>query len=579
MGDDAGNGALGSTALGRRKLWQWALAYGAAAWVALQVLGFLASAYGWPMSALRVGTGLAITGFPIALVLAWYHGERGRQRVTAAEIAIIAIVLALGCGTIWLGERNNTAPPTRRTVSKSLAVLPFENRSGDASQDYFATGLTDELTTELARIADLRVIARSSAARYRGSDKSPAVVAGELGVGALLTGTVLRAGGRVRYTAELVSASDESSLWAERFERDERDVLALQSEVARAIAQAIAARLSPDESARLARTRPVDPAALDAYLRGRVLWNQRSEAAVREALVHFKNAVGIAPDFALGHAGLADAHIILGVYGYDAPKTAFPAAKAAAQHAIELDGGVGEPHASLGDILFHYDWDWAGSTREHRIAMKLSPGFATAYFWAAEARALEGDVEEALALTRKARELDPLSMTIRAQLALALAADGRIEDSLRELRDALALDPKHARTRREIARLLLAAGRRDEALAEARQLAVDDPDSVFSIATLGLCLGAAGHADEARATLARLEQMSQARFVPAHERARVTAGLRDRDATLRYLERAVEAREGFLPWLGQEPEFGFLHDDARFVALVQRIGIRMPGAP
>jgi TolB-like protein/Flp pilus assembly protein TadD len=507
----------------------------------------------------------------------------------ALAVAIVAAYLAfdkLGPRHRADGERAATpagqsvAPVPSAIADKSIAVLPFENRSRDQAQDFYADGLTDELTTALARISALKVIATSSSARYRGSNKRPAEIAHDLGVAALVTGSVLRADGRVRYTAALVSASTEHNLWAESYQRDERDVLALQSEVARSIAQAIAVRMSPAESERLADTHAVDPRAFDEYLLGRSLWNQRTERNVRAALVHFENATHIAPDFALGYAGVADSHIILGVHGFDPPLSALPVAKAAALKAIELDPTAGEPHASLGDILFHYEWDWVASEREHEKAIELAPAFATAYQWGAEAQVLLGDLAGALARLQRARSLDPHSMMIRTSLANTYGLLGRRTEAVAELRAAIASDPSFPRARRELALQLLALGRTDEALAEARKLAELAPDNPADVATLGLCLGRAGHADEARALLTRLDATREKPFVSSLERARVAAGLLNRGLTLRYLERAVDAREGNLPFIGGDDEFAFLHHDSRYLAITRKVGIGAShGAP
>ncbi len=454
-----------------------------------------------------------------------------------------------------------------------MAVLPFDNRSNEAAKDFYADGLTDELTTALARISELKVISRNSTARYKGSEKSPSEIGRELGVATLVTGSVLRAGGRVRYTAALISASTERTMWAESYDRSERDVLTLQSEVARAIAKAIEVRLSPTEAARLTGTRTVDPRAFDEYLEGRALWNQRTESSVRAALTHFESATRIAPDFALGYAGVADSHIILGVYGYDPPHSALPQAKQAAMRAMQLDPDAGEPHASLGDILMHYDWDWEASQREHERAIALAPAFAMAYLWKSEAQVLNRDVPGALASLQRAQALDPLSMTIRTTLASTLGLMGHREQAVAELRGAIALDPSYPRAARELASQLLALGRTDEALLEARKVAEMAPDNLPAVAVFGLCLGRAGHADEARALLKRLDNPQGRSFVSALELARIAAGLQDSDLTIGYLQRAVDAREGFLPFIGGDSEFAFLHHDPRFLAIEREIGI------
>lgn len=500
--------------------------------------------------------------------------SRKRLALLGAAVLVVALLGAQAWRVLQPKSAGHATVPVAAAVpEKSVAVLPFENRSGEHTQDFYADGLTDELTTALARISALKVIARASAARYKGSEKRPSEIGRELGVATLVTGSVLRSGGRVRYSAALIAADTEQNLWAESYERSERDVLTLQSEVARAIAKAIAVQLSPAESARLTGTRTVDPRAFDEYLMGRALWNQRTEQGVRAGLEHFERSTRIAPDFALGYAGIADSHIILGVYGYDPPRSAFPRARDAALQALRLDPGAGEPHASLGDILLHYDWDWAASEREHRKAIALSPAFATAYLWGSEAQVLNGDRAGALARLERAQVLDPLSMTIRTTLAKTLGSLGRREQAIVELRAAIALDPTYPRARVELALQLLALGRADDALSAAQKAAELAPDNLPALAALGLCLGRSGHADEARALLKRLESERNVPFTSALELARIAAGLRDSDLTVRYLERAVDAREGFLPFIGGDDEFAFLRHDPRFLAIERTIGI------
>ncbi|MGH8863336.1 MAG: hypothetical protein ACREVZ_01600, partial [Burkholderiales bacterium] len=555
------------------KVLQWTLGYAAAAYTLLHGVEMVGNAFAWPHAVARIVTLLLLLGVPIVATLAWYHGYKGHQRVGGLEIAILAALLVIGGSVLWLfgraGEEHADAKSEAASTSataraapaaKSVAVLPFDNRSGDKDQDFYADGLTDELATALARIAALKVIATSSTARYKSSDKRPSDIAHDLGVGSLVTGSVLRADGRIRYTAALISADTEQNIWAESYDRDERDVLTLQSEVAAAIAKAIEVRLSPAETERLAAARAVDPRAFEEYLLGRALWSKRTEQGIRAALTHFENSARIAPDFPLAHAGVADSYILLGVHGYEPPRVVLPKAKAAALAAIALDPMAGEPHASLGDILFHYDWDWAGAARELEEAIRLAPAFATAYQWGSEVQVLSGDLEGALARLRKARAIDPLSMIVRTSLANALGLAGRREEAVTELRAAIELDPAFPRTRRELALQLLALGRTDEALSEARKLAELAPDNLQSLAVLGLCLGRAGHANEARALLKRLDGSKGKPFISSLELARVAAGIQDRDLTLAYLQRAVEAREGFLPFIGGDDEFAFLRD-------------------
>lgn len=566
------------------KVLQWTLGYAAAAYTLLHGVEMVGNAFIWPHAVARIVTLLLILGVPIAATLAWYHGHKGYKRVGRQEIAVLSVLLVMAGSVLWLfgrpGEehadaRSETIAESARSApeAKSLAVLPFDNRSGDKGQEFYADGLTDELTTALAHISGLKIIASSSAARYKGSDKRPSEIAHDLGVASLVTGSVLRADGRIRYTAALISADTEQNIWAESYQRDERDVLTLQSEVAGAIAKAIEVRLSPAESERLATARTVDPRAFEEYLLGRALWNKRTEQGVRAALTHFENSARIAPDFALAHAGVADSYIILGVHGFDPPRTVMPKAKAAATTAIALDPAAGEPHASLGDILFHYDWDWGAAELEHRLAISRAPAYATAYQWGSEAQILHGNLDGALARLRKAMAIDPLSMIIRAQFANALGLLGRREVAVKELRAAIELDPAFPRTRRELVLQLLALGRTDEALAEARKLAEIAPENLPSMAVLGLSLGRAGLAGEARALLKKLDGEKGKPFISSLELARIPAGFQDRDLTIRYLRKAVEAREGFLPFIGGDDEFAFLRKDSRYQEVARTIGI------
>ena len=597
--------------LQRRNVIRMAGLYLVGAWLLVQVAGTVLPWFAVPASSLRVLVLVLVAGFIPALVLAWAFeltpdgikrdadvdpaqsiAPESARRMDRLILATLALALAYfafdkfvlapqrEAGLISVATRSGAERAAAQAIQvetdKSVAVLPFDNRSGDVGQEYYADGLTDELTATLARIAALKVIARTSAARFRGSRLPPSTIGRQLGVAALVTGSVLRAGGRVRYTAELVSVRTEKTLWADSFEREESDVLTLQSQVAQAIAKAIEVRLSPVEATRLAGSRTVEPRAFDEYLRGRALWSRRDEVSVRQALAHFQEATRIAPGFALGYTGIADSYIILGVHGFEPPRKVMPAAIAAAQHAIELDPGAGEPHASLGDIHYHYDWDWPASEREHRKALELAPAFATAYQWSAEPLLITGRTDEAIAHLRRAQELDPLSMIVRAQMGHTLAVAGRRDEAISGLRDAIALDSVFLRTRLSLSRLLLEAGRNGDALLQARQLVAINPDYVPGLATLGLCLGRVGQTDEARALLARLDARAGEQFVSSLERARVAAGLGDRGASLRYLEQAVAAREGDLPLLATYKEFDFLHGDRRYAAIVQAIGI--PGA-
>jgi serine/threonine protein kinase/predicted Zn-dependent protease len=503
---------------------------------------------------------------------------QGTETPTRARLPLMAIVLlaaaAALAATMYFLRGDDTPQEIR-----SLAVLPFVNRSGDPTQEYFSDGFTDQLTTTLSDVSALKVIARASAASYKGSMKRAAEIGGELGVDGLITGTVLRSENRIRITAELVSTSDETNVWARSYERSESDVLKLQAEVARAIADAIAIELSPADSDRIGSPEEVDPRAYDAYLRGRALWSQRTNAAMQQGLELFQTAIDIEPNFALAHAGLADSYIVMSVHGFMDPHEVIPKAKAAVRRAIELDPTAGEPHASLGDMYFHYDWDWEASEASLRRAIELSPGFATAHQWLAEPLAVTGRVDEALQALRTARQLDPLSMIIRTITSNCYEFAGDGERSIEVLREAKQLDPHFAITRAELARELTVRGQLEEALAEAQELVAMHPDYIHGQGVLGLCLAKIGREGEARDLLERLEANRAEPFLHSLQLAKITAGLGDREATLRYLRDGVGAREGTAPFLPIYGEFSFLRDGPEFQSLLDEMGVVGPKSP
>jgi TolB-like protein len=306
------------------------------------------------------------------------------------------------------------------TQIRSIAVLPLANLSGDAEQEYFADGMTEELITQLGRMSGLRVISRTSVNRYKHTNKSLQEIARELGVDAVVEGAVERSGDHVRVTANLVQVDPERHLWAESYERDLRDVLVLQSDIARAIAREIRVELTPQEQARLSVYRPVSPEAHEAYLKGLYFWNQRTEEGLTKGLEYFQKAIELDPNYPQGYAGLADSYAVLAYRGYLAPQEAYPHARAAALKALELDDDLAEAHTALAAVTEMYDHDWVSAEREFKRAIELSPGYANAHHWYALHLDETGRMEESIAEIKRALELDPLSMIINVNVAVTL---------------------------------------------------------------------------------------------------------------------------------------------------------------
>jgi TolB-like protein/Flp pilus assembly protein TadD len=455
----------------------------------------------------------------------------------------------------------------------SLAVLPMENVSRDPEQEYFVDGMTEALISDLAKIGSLKVISRTSVMRYKATTKSLPEIAKELNVDAVVEGSVLRVGGRVRITAQLIHAATDEHLWTESYDRDLRDVLRLHSEVARTIAQQIKVTLTPQVQARMAESRPVNPEAYQAYLKGRFYWEKRTPEGLKKAVEYFEQAVSLDPDWPLGYAGLADAYGLMPWYSSMRGSEAMPKAKAAAAKALEMDESLAEAHTSRGWIAAAYDWDWPTAEREYERAIALSPNYATAHHWYAVYFRNMGRHHEALREITKAQELDPLSLIIGVNVGLMHYFAGDFEQAETWLRKTLELGPDFARTHRDLARNLLLQGRTAEATTEAREAVRLSNADPWHIATLGYVFAKAGQPEEARRILDELAALSKEAYVAPSLFAWVYAGLDDRDRMFDWLEKAFQERDLLLPATLPDPLLAPMRTDPRFVDLVRRVGL------
>ncbi len=362
--------------------------------------------------------------------------------LTRRVIVGSALILSLPILALWLFRSRGGAP----TGIRSLAVLPLENLSGEAAQNYFADGMTDELINDLAQISALRVISRTSVMAYKGARKPLPQIARELNVDAVVEGSVLRSGNQVRITAQLIEASTDKHLWSQSYEGELRDTLGLQKRVASAIADQIRINLTPQEQAALKNVKVVDPVAYESYLKGRYFWNKRTADGLKAALAYFKQAVEEDPKYAQAYSGLADTYALLGDWQYAVmtPKEAFPEAKAAAIEALELDGTLGEAHNSLAFVLDAFDWNLDAAGKEFQRAIELNPGYATAHHWYAWHLSLSGRFDEAIAEMRKAENLDPLSLIINSDLAEILVIAHSYDESIGQSRKTIEMDPDFA---------------------------------------------------------------------------------------------------------------------------------------
>lgn len=483
------------------------------------------------------------------------------------------LVLFVGFNIGELRQRFLRTGATR-TV-QSVAVLPLENLTGDPGQDYFADGMTEALITDLGKIGQLRVISRTSVMKYKGTKKSLREIAGDLQVDALVEGTVARSGDRVRITANLIQASPEKHLWADSFERDLRDVLAMQDDVSRAIANGIRVRLTRQEQARLASGRPVNPQAYEAYLEGRYFWEKLWPLGGQKAGEYFGLAIEKDPTWALPYSGLADSYSIPGA-NRPIPNELCRKAKEAALEALKKDDRAAETHAILADVEFWCDWDWAGAEREIRQAIELNPNFARAHSSHGRYLLTMGRVDEGLAETKRAVELDPLSLRIRWDRWMLLYMVGQYDEASEQCRKMQELDPNldlgHIYCGDiDVAEGNLAQGIRE--IQEAVTLSEGKTPTPRVIAHLGYAYALAGRRNDAQNLIAQLKEMSKHVYVHPVLMAEVYAGLGQKQETFEWLEKAYQVHGRDLLELKYNPHFTSLRSDPRFTDLVRRIGL------
>jgi adenylate cyclase len=491
--------------------------------------------------------------------------------IVSAGAAILAGLILVLVRLKWPGPASHPAQSAAKRTISSIAILPLDNFSGDPNQEYFADGMTDELTTDLATISALRVISRGSVMQYKGAHRPPTPeIAKALNVDAVVEGSVVRVGDRVRITAQLIDAPADKHLWAKSYERNSSDVLALQDELASAIARQINIELTPDEQARFANAHPVNPQAHEAYLRGRYYLSSFTQAGVSKAIERFEQAIKADPSFALPYTGLADAY----GYGEDLyfpANEVMPKAKAAAEKALRLDDSLAEAHASLGLIKWGYDFDWAGGESEYRRAIGLNPNYAEAHHQYGYLLAYRGRFDESLAEMKRASELDPLSAGITIDVGLPLVFQAKYEAAREQAREALELDPNFNFAHFFLGWVDIEAGKFSAAIPEMEKGRVTDSPP-FAAGWLGYAYAAAGERTKAEAKIAELNQMSSRRFVSPFCTAIIYLGLGDKRRSLDGLEKAYQARSG--PWLALlkvDKVFDPLRSEARFIELLKKV--------
>ena len=479
----------------------------------------------------------------------------------------IACLILIAITALWFRHHHLQAAPIR-----SLAVLPLNDLSPGTREEYFADGMTDELITELARIPGLRIVSRTSVMQVKGTQKPLAQIARELNVDAVVEGSVVRSGDRVRITAQLIDTRSDKHLWAQSFEGPLGDVLTLQDDVAREIASQTRTVLTPAARAELSSAKHIDPEAHDAYLKGRYYWNKRTGDGLQQGSIYFQQAIEKDPAYAAAYSGLADCNSGLAWHGFVSPDEALPKAHSAALKAIELDPQSAEAHASLALLLDHR-WDWPGAEAEFKRALQLDSQNANAHHWYGDYLSIKGRHDEALLQARQALELDPLNLMIGTWVALRYYLARRYDLAIEQSRKTLALDPNFAAAHLLLGDSYVQAGLHKQGLAELQLAARLSGGSPLYLAQVAVAQAVAGKQAEALRIVAQLQKTSRERYVSPYGFAQIYAALNNKEQTFKWLNAAYEDHAVWMSYLGVDPVFDCFRKDQRFQDLLLRVGL------
>lgn len=468
------------------------------------------------------------------------------------------------------------APATPPVAARlMLVVLPFQNLTGDPGQEYLSDGLTEEVIAQLVRLnpQHLGVIARTSAMRYKQTDKSIGMIGRELAVSHALEGSVRRDGNRIRVTAQLILVSDQTHLWAEAFERGVGDILALQADVAQAVARQIGIQLTPEARVQLARPRAVDPRAYEAYLKGRFFWKKRAREALIRSVAYFIQAIEIDPGYAPAHAGLADVYLTQLDYNYLPPRDAFALGERALIEGLRLDDTMAEPHTSLGHLRMH-QFKWAAAEQQFMHAIALNPGYDTAHYYYGNLLAAYGRFDAAIAEANKALELDPLAVNTRRNRLFILYLARRYDQALGEILEALELEPSHTPLYYDLGLVYERRGEYDRAIEAFRKVSAASHSRGATVpAAIGYAQAKAGRGREAGAILKQLEELGPDQYVSLYDLALLHLALGDLEQAFARLSQAYDDYSSFLPFLNVDARFDDVRADPRFQSLLRRLNL------
>jgi TolB-like protein/Flp pilus assembly protein TadD len=586
--------------LKRRNVYKVAVAYAVVAWLTIQAASIFLPAFNAPQWAMQIVILVLVIGFPIALAFSWafeitpegikleseIEPSQSVTRRTGRKIVAVTIALAVvaaGLLVYQLVRSKSTVTPRPSEAAtvpvgvsspipeKSIAVLPFENLSSDKDNAYFADGIQDEILTRLAKIGDLKVISRTSTEKYKSAPNNLREIAQQLGVANILEGSVQKAHDQVRITVQLINAWNDSHLWADTYDRNLLDTFAVESDVAQKIATSLEAKLTGSEKRAIAARPTENSEAYQLFLKGRFFWNKRTGADLHTAANYFEQAVAADANFSGAYAGLADADLLIPVFGAGAPREFFPKAMTAARRAIELDDASAEGHTALAQLVL-FDFKFLESEHEFRRAIELNPNYATAHHWLGNSLLVSlGRFDEAVKEGQRAVELDPLSLIINADLGSTLLIARRYDEAIAQLQRTLKLDGNFAYAHWNLGEALYLKGDVQNAIAEYQRAdALDDDPEITAL--LGAAYAKAGQREKALACLEKLKQIQNQRFVRNYLFAFLYAALGDNASGLNYLEKADN--DGETPdttWMKVDPLFDPLRGEPRFQKLVAKL--------
>ena len=575
--------------LKRRNVYKVAVAYAVVGWLLVQITTQVLPIFEIPNWALRLIVLAIIIGFPISLVIAWAfeltpegikHTEdvdladkRVSKKRTWIYVTLICAVLSVALFFVGrLSAPGSGASPTG-PPEKSIAVLPFENATHNADTEYLSDGISEALINSLSELQQLKVIARSTAFRYKGKQVDPQAVGRELKVRTVLMGVVRQLGDRLNVQVDLVDAMTGAQLWGKEYERKLADVVAVKQALVREVTEKLKLKLSGEQQQRLTKRDTTNPEAYQFYLRGRYYWNKRTAENLKKAIEQFQQAADKDPNYALAYVGLADCYLLLEDYAGTPASETFPKAKAFAQRALQLDSSLAEAHTSLAYVYTNL-WQWEQAEEEFKRSIKLNPNYSTAHHWYSIYLLDLGRNDEAMAEIKRAHELDPLSLIIGTTLTYAYFAEGDVTSSIAQCKRVIDLDPNFPRAHEYLGLAYLKQGRHSEAIAELQKAVELSGRERRPLRELGYGYGISGKRAEALAALKELEGKYEKGRAIGQDLAAVYAGLGDKDQAFAWLEKDFQTRSGLLAWTRWIPAFESLRSDPRSADLLRRMGLQ-----